>query len=75
MTDRTFLCCYDLSRDDRLRSMVDVERISDNSYLSIAGWATQTMRVADRQGQVPVALPAIDYRRQFFDPLLWPDQL
>lgn len=69
-TDRTFLRRYDLSRDDRLRSMVDVERISDNSYLSIAGWATQTMRVADSQGQVPVALPAIDYRRQFFDPLL-----
>jgi LPS-assembly protein len=45
--------------------MVDVERIDDNSYLSIAGWATQTLRVADNQGQVPVALPAIDYRRRF----------
>jgi len=69
-TDRTFLRRYDLSRDDRLRSMVDVERIDDNSYLSIAGWATQTMRVGDSQGQVPVALPAIDYRRRLASPVL-----
>ncbi len=64
-TDRTFLRRYDISRDDRLRSMVDVERIDAKSYLSIAGWATQTMRVADNQGLVPLALPAIDYRRRF----------
>ncbi len=69
-TDRTFLRRYDISRDDRLRSMVDVERIDDHSYLSIAGWATQTLRVNDSQGQVPIALPAIDYRRRFPGPLL-----
>ncbi len=68
-TDRTFLRRYDISRDDRLRSMLDVERIGENSYLSIAGWATQTMRVNQEQGQVPLALPAIDYRRRFNDPL------
>jgi LPS-assembly protein len=64
-TDRTFLRRYDISRDDRLRSMIDVERIDADSYLSIAGWATQTLRVADNQGLVPLALPAIDYRRRF----------
>ncbi len=69
-TDRTFLRRYDISRDDRLRSMVDLERIGKNSYLSIAGWATQTLRVGDRQGQVPVALPLIDYRRRMTDPVL-----
>ena len=69
-TDRTFLRRYDISRDDRLRSMVDVERIDDHSYLSIAGWATQTLRVGDSQGQVPIALPAIDYRRRLPGPLL-----
>lgn len=69
-TDRTFLRRYDISRDDRLRSMVDVERTGDNSYLSIAGWATQTMRVGDSQGQVPVALPAIDYRLRVPGPML-----
>ncbi|MCW1431001.1 LPS-assembly protein LptD [Novosphingobium sp. JCM 18896] len=69
-TDRTFLRRYDISRDDRLRSMVDVERIAPNSYLSIAGWSTQTLRVNDDQGQVPLALPAIDYRHRFTDPLV-----
>ncbi len=50
--------------------MIDVERIDANSYLSIAGWATQTLRVGDVQGQVPIALPVIDYRRRITDPLL-----
>ena len=69
-TDRTFLRRYDISRDDRLRSMVDLERIGANSYLSIAGWATQTLRVGERQGLVPVALPVIDYRHRLTEPVL-----
>ena len=69
-TDRTFLRRYDISRDDRLRSVVEVERIDPNSYLSIAGWATQTLRTGDNQGLVPVALPAIDYRRRIARPVL-----
>ena len=69
-SDRTFLRRYDISRDDRLRSNLEIERIGPKSYLSIAGWATQTMRVGDDQGQVPVALPVIDYRRRLTDPVL-----
>lgn len=69
-TDRTFLRRYDISRDDRLRSMIEVERIGKESYLSIAGWTTQTMRIGADQGQVPVALPIIDYRHRIDDPLL-----
>ncbi|MDB5726501.1 MAG: organic solvent tolerance protein, partial [Novosphingobium sp.] len=69
-SDRTFLRRYDISRDDRLRSMFDVERIDNNSYLSISGWATQTMRLGESQGQQPIALPLIDYRRRIADPLL-----
>lgn len=63
-SDRTFLRRYDISRDDRLRSSLNVERIDDDSYLSIAGWVTQTVRVNDPQGMVPLALPAIDYRKR-----------
>ena len=70
VTDRTFLRRYDISRDDRLRSMLDLERIGENSYFSMAGWATQTMRIGDKQGQVPIALPVIDYRRRLNDPVL-----
>lgn len=69
-SDRTFLRRYDISRDDRLRSVIEAERIAPNSYLSIAGWATQTLRVGDAQGQVPIALPVIDYRRRLPDPVL-----
>jgi LPS-assembly protein len=69
-SDRTFLNRYDISKDDRLRSTVEVERIDPNSYLSIAGWATQTLRTGDKQGLVPVALPAIDYRRRIAGPVL-----
>ncbi|MBV1688279.1 LPS assembly protein LptD [Novosphingobium sp. G106] len=69
-TDRTFLRRYDISRDDRLRSMIDIERIDDDSYFSLAGWATQTLRSGEDQGQVPLALPVLDYRRRLADPLL-----
>jgi LPS-assembly protein len=68
VTDRTFLRRYDISRDDRLRSVVDAERISQNSYISIAGWAFQGLRLTDISGQQPIALPAIDARFRFADP-------
>ena len=68
-TDRTFLRRYDISRDDRLRSTVEAERIGANSYFSLAGWATQTLRVNDPQGQVPIALPVVDWRMRLADPV------
>jgi LPS-assembly protein len=69
-SDRTFLRRYDISRDDRLRSVVQAERIAPNSYFSLAGWATQTLRVGDLQGQVPVALPELDWRQRLANPVL-----
>jgi LPS-assembly protein len=69
-TDKTFLSRYDINRDDRLRSTIEAERITDDSYLSIAGWAVQSLRVGDRAGLQPIALPAIDYRKRIADPLL-----
>jgi LPS-assembly protein len=69
-TDRTFARRYDISRDDRIRSTVELERIDDDSYFSVAGWATQALLVPQPQGLVPIALPVIDYRRRLADPLL-----
>jgi LPS-assembly protein len=69
-TDRTFLRRYDISRDDRLRTTASLERIDDTSYLSISGWYAQTLRVNDSQGQQPIALPEIDYRKRFDDGLV-----
>ena len=70
VTDRTFLRRYDISRDDRLRSVIDAERISDDSYISIAGWAFQGLRVTDDNGQQPIVLPAVDARLRMEDPIL-----
>ncbi len=70
VSDRTFLRRYDISREDRLRTNIALERIDRDSYLSIAGWAVQTMRVGERQGLQPVALPEIDYRRREENALL-----
>lgn len=78
-TDRTFLRRYEISYDDRLRSMFSVERIDANSYFAINGWLVQTLRLgtpptatspgvaADRQGLQPIALPEFDYRRRIDD--------
>lgn len=63
-TDRTFLRRYDISRVDILRNTLKLERIDADSYFSVAGWAVQTLRVGDRQGFQPIALPEIDYRRR-----------
>lgn len=70
VTDRTFLRRYDISRDDRLRSTLRLERIDTNSYFALTGWSVQTLRPGDPQGQIPVALPEIDYRRRWIDPWL-----
>jgi LPS-assembly protein len=69
-SDRTFMKRYDISNDDRLRSTLRAERIDQNSYFSIAGWYVQDLRAGFDQGQQPIALPALDYRRRIADPLL-----
>ncbi len=69
-TDKTVTRRYDITRDDRLRSFVNAERITPNSYISIAGWAFQGLRVDDVQKRIPIALPAIDARVRLADPVL-----
>lgn len=69
-TDKTVTRRYDITRDDRLRSFINAERIDPHSYISIAGWAFQGLRVDDVQKQIPIALPAIDARFRPEDPLL-----
>ena len=69
-SDRTFLRRYDISRDDRLRSTINVERIDDKSYFSAQAWVTQALLVPIPQGLVPIALPLIDYRYRMDDPVL-----
>ena len=69
-SDKTVTRRYDISRDDRLRNFVNAERISPNSYVSIAGWAFQGLRSDDVQRQIPIALPAIDARFRIDPPAI-----
>ena len=69
-TDKTVTRRYDITRDDRLRSFVNVERIDPDSYISIAGWAFEGLRIDDVQKQIPIALPAIDARFKLDPPVL-----
>ena len=69
-TDKTVARRYDITRDDRLRSVINVERIDPNSYISIAGWAFQGLRVDDEQKQLPIALPAVDARFRLDPPII-----
>ena len=69
-TDKTVTRRYDITRDDRLRNVVNLERINYNSYISIAGWAFQGLRVDDDQSRIPIALPAIDARFRTVPPVV-----
>src|SRR4051794_31182552 len=66
-TDKTVTQRYDITYDDRLRNFVNAERIDADSYISIAGWAFEGLRVDDVQKQIPIALPAIDARFRLED--------
>ncbi|MBL0916785.1 MAG: LPS-assembly protein LptD, partial [Sphingopyxis sp.] len=69
-TDRTFMRRYDISRDDRLRSTFELERIGGPSYLSIAGWATPKPPGNEVPGQEPAALPVHRFSQGFPEPPL-----
>ena len=66
-TDKTVTRRYDITNDDRLRNVINAERISPDSYISIAGWAFEGLRAEDQQRAMPIALPAIDARFRMED--------
>jgi LPS-assembly protein len=60
-TDDTFNRRYGLGFDDTLRSTYALERITDESWLSVSAWYFQGLRATDRAGESPLVLPLIDY--------------
>jgi len=66
-TDKTVTRRYDLTTDDRLRNVINVERITPDSYITIAGWAFEGLRAEDKQKTIPIALPAMDARFRMND--------
>ena len=69
-TDKTVARRYDITREDKLRSFANLERIDFDSYVSIAGWAFQGLRESDRQAAIPIALPAVDARFRLDPPAI-----
>lgn len=61
-TDDNFPGRYQISLDDTLRTTYALERFRDNSYISIGGWAFQSLRRSDGEARTPLALPLIDVR-------------
>ncbi|MES2001800.1 MAG: LPS assembly protein LptD [Pseudomonadota bacterium] len=61
-SDKTVTRRYDITGDDRLRNFINAERITPDSYITIAGWAFEGLRANDQQKLIPIALPAIDAR-------------
>lgn len=69
-TDKTVLRRYDISREDKLRSFLNLERIDFDSYVSLAAWHFQGLRFTDEQEQIPIVLPALDARWRLSPPML-----
>ncbi len=69
-TDKTLLRRYDISREDKLRSFLNLERIDLDSYVSLAAWHFQGLRTTDQQERIPLALPALDARFRLTPPVL-----
>ena len=61
-SDDTFLRRYDISQEDVLRNFYRLERFGGTSYLGVEAWAFQGLRISDKGGETPIALPLIDYR-------------
>ena len=68
-TDKTVARRYDITKDDRLRNFISLERIDLDSYVAIEGWAFQGLRSTDDQKTIPFALPAIDARIRLGEPV------
>ena len=60
-TDDTFNRRYGLGFDDTLRSSYALERVTDESWLSVSAWYFQGLRAVDRAEEMPLALPLVDY--------------
>lgn len=69
-TDKTITRRYDITREDKLRSFLNLERIDLDSYVSLAAWSFQGLRATDRQAAIPIALPALDARWRLTPPAI-----
>lgn len=60
-SDDTYLKRYDISRADRLRNNLFIDRLDPRSYFAVNAFTFQGLRQEDIQDQIPVILPLIEY--------------
>ncbi len=61
-SDRGYLRRYDISGEDRLRSVATLERTAATSYFSLAAFGSQILRFSDSLEDQAFALPMAEYR-------------
>lgn len=62
-TDRSFLGQFNYSDADRLTSTAAVTRTRATEYIDLRAEAYQTLREDEKQGEIPILLPGLTWRR------------
>ncbi|MFN7175886.1 MAG: LPS-assembly protein LptD [Thermaurantiacus sp.] len=60
-TEDSFPGRYQITLDDRLRSTVAIERLTDTQFFSVSGWVFQGLRPENVAARTPVALPLVEF--------------
>lgn len=60
-SDDTYLKRYDITRADRLKNNLFVDRLDAQSYFAVNAYSFQGLRQEDIQDQIPVILPLTEY--------------
>jgi LPS-assembly protein len=60
-SNKTYLHRYEFSNQDRLTNDLFVDRVSGRSRGEITGYYFQSLRATDSAGQIPIALPLMQY--------------
>jgi len=64
VTDRDYLRRYDFSNEDRLSSELYVRRYTRQGFFDATAVYFQSLREDEPTGQIPVVLPAFDFRHE-----------
>ncbi|HMI95896.1 MAG TPA: LPS assembly protein LptD [Micropepsaceae bacterium] len=60
-SNKTYLKRYEFSNQDRLTTDLFADRVSGRSRAEITGYYFQSLRATDLPGQIPIALPLMQY--------------
>jgi LPS-assembly protein len=60
-SNKTYLKRYEFSNQDRLTTDLFADRVEGRSALELTGYFFQSLRATDVTGQIPVALPLMQY--------------